>query len=104
MSLPARALAKAIRAAFGTFPGLIGIEPLARRDWASATFTGARHEVRIVLDGPGAEAAADRFLAGLDDHDFALRDHFVASAALADSRRAPGGVELRIELLIVAAD
>ena len=104
MSLSARRLAQAIWAKFENFPGLVGVEHLSRRDWASATFTGARHGLRITLAGPEADTAADRFIAGLDDHEFDLDRHFVASLALAGDRREGEAVELRVELLVVAAD
>ncbi len=104
MSLSARRLAQAIWAKFGDFPGLVGVEHLSRRDWASATFTGARHGLRITLAGPEADAAADRFIAGLDHHDFDLRGHFVASIALAGDRRGNDAVELSVELLVIAAE
>lgn len=104
MSLSVRALIKAIRRTLGAFADRAVIEHLSRRDWASATFTGARHAVRITLDGPGADAAATGFVAGLDDHEFDLHRHFVASLALAGDRREGGTVELLVELLVIAAD
>ncbi len=104
MSATARALAHAIRTKFENFPGMVGVEPLSRRDWASATFLGERHRLRISLAGAGAEMAADRFIAGLNDDEFDLGAHFVASAALASDRREVAAVELVIELLVIAAD
>ncbi len=104
MSLSVKALAKAIWVKFETFPGMVEIAHLSRRDWASATFVGERHELRITLDGPGAATTADGFIAGLDDHEFDLHGHFIASAALAGDRRQGDTVELLIELLVIVAD
>lgn len=104
MSLSARILSRAIWMKFDKFPGMVGVEHLSRRDWASATFVGERHRLRLSLAGPAAAAAADAFIAGLDDHEFDLGNHFVASVALVGDRREDGSVELLIELLVIAAD
>lgn len=108
MSLSARALSRAMRAECETFPGMapgmVGVEHVSRRDWASATFAGELHRLRLSLAGPESAAAADGFIAGLDDREFDLRGHFVASVALAGERRRDAAVELLVDLLVIAAD
>ena len=62
---PHRALCRAIAA---RYPGLTLVEGRSE-DWASATFSGARHV--LVLTGDDAPA-------GIGEVDFALPGHFVA--------------------------
>jgi hypothetical protein len=104
MRLPVRLLAQAIRAKFEKHAAMVGVEHLSQCDWASATFVGERHRLCISLAGPTAEAVADGFIAGLDDHEFDLAGHVVASIALAGDRRENGAAELLVELLVVAVD
>jgi hypothetical protein len=80
----------------------ICFEEIRSRSWASVTFTGARHELGLRLEGDGAEAAADRLCDGLDTAELNLRGHILADIALI--YRAPadqGGVRLRLEALTV---
>lgn len=49
------------------------------RRWASATFTGARHELTVEMpDGDGAA----RWLAALPEADLPIRGHLVADAVV----------------------
>ncbi|MHA3841193.1 hypothetical protein ACX0GZ_08235 [Sphingomonas aestuarii] len=49
------------------------------RRWASATFTGARHELTVELpDGD----AAERWLAALSEAELPIRGHLVADAVV----------------------
>ncbi|WP_164497932.1 hypothetical protein [Sphingosinithalassobacter portus] len=66
--------------------------------WASATFTGARHN--IVLSAPPSPAL-DTWLAALPEAEFALRGHLVADALVATCRRSQDGVTATIEALTV---
>lgn len=66
--------------------------------WASATFTGARHE--LALDLP-AGAAAQAWLAALPEAELTLRGHLVADLKLIRSTTANGQVALVIEALTV---
>jgi hypothetical protein len=89
---------------FGNFAPVL--EDIRSRSWASATFTGARHMLALRLDGTGADAAADAFLAALDSREFNLRGHIVADIGLVSDERStgPGGaprVRIRIEALTV---
>jgi len=96
-----------LRAISAQFAGLdIGVEEIRSRSWASVTFTGARHEAAIRIEGQGAKAAADRFLDGLGDAEFNLKQHILADIALiSDERRDDeDAVLLQLEALTVEAD
>ena len=85
---------------FVHFAGFV-LEEIRSRRWASVTFQGARHELVFRLEGEGAEAAAARFLSGLDARDFALRGHLVADVSLVAEERRPGFARIRLEALTV---
>lgn len=84
-------------------------EEIVSRPWASATFTGARHEISFRLEGEQAESAASAFAEGLQAAEFALRGHILADILIVDREPAvetAGGtsVRLRIEALTVEVD
>ena len=96
-------LLRAIRASLAV---PMTLEEVRSRAWASVTFVGARHELSLKLDGDGAAAAADQFVAGLEAAEFALRGHIVADIHLEAQQRGTGPdgapfVRLRIEALTV---
>lgn len=63
------------------------------RRWASATFTGARHELTVELpDGD----AAERWLAALPEAELPIRGHLVADAVIL---RTHGEGETRVAAL-----
>lgn len=66
--------------------------------WASATFTGARHQVTITAT---ASPLLDRWLAALPEAEFRLRGHLVADLAVTGERRAGAQVEVELEALTV---
>lgn len=78
------------------------------REWASATFSGARHslDLRIPLAAP--DSGAPSVLAALPDHEFDLVGEIVADCVVSLGRRETGveGCWLlcRIELLTIAED
>ena len=91
-----------LRAIAGAFPGLgFTAEEVWSRNWASVTFTGARHEIAFRIEGPGAEAAAERFVSSLDAREFELRGHIVADISLAARETAAGEAWMRLEVLTV---
>jgi hypothetical protein len=92
-----------LRALRRTFHGVnfVNFERVQSREWASITFTGARHEITIRLGGPDAEATADRFLQNLDAAEFRLRGHILADIALVTLERTDHGVRLHLEALTV---
>jgi hypothetical protein len=95
-------LKRALRAWFTALGAPLTIEALASRPWASITFTGERHRLTLCLPGPGAQAAVDAFLDGLEEREFALRGHLLADIAAAGVEDdAEGQVRLVLEALTV---
>ena len=90
-------LARALCATIATMCG-VAVEARTSRGWASATFSGQRHALRLRLDGPAATAAADRLLGGLDEREFALDGHILADIAPVLDERAADGRRVRLEL------
>lgn len=79
------------------------------REWASATFAGARHSLEFRLPLSGPDAAMPAALAGLPDHEFSLPGDIVAdcSVALRPRVRDTAGhwwLPILIEILTVNAD
>ena len=94
------ALLRAVRGAFACFAGF-AVEEMRSRRWASVTFRGARHELAFRLEGDGAEAEAERFLAGLTASAFQLGGHILADVSLLGEERRPGCARIRLEALTV---
>lgn len=76
-------------------------EEVWSRSWASATFTGSRHEIAFRISGDGADAAAGRFLSGLDAREFQLRGHVVADISLVAREGGSEEARIRLEALTV---
>ena len=95
------AFLKAIRDIFDGFE--FELEEIKSRSWASATFSGARHELTFRIAGDAALAAADDFLANLEAREFTLRGHILADIALISEKRRAGedGVRISLEALTV---
>ncbi|HYD13071.1 MAG TPA: hypothetical protein VEC11_09505 [Allosphingosinicella sp.] len=94
-------LQRALRAGFGALGAAVTIQ-VASRPWASITFAGERHRLTLRLPGPGAQAAVDSFLAGLEEREFALRGHILADIEAAGiEREADGQIRLTLEALTV---
>ncbi|ODP36698.1 hypothetical protein [Sphingomonas turrisvirgatae] len=66
--------------------------------WASATFTGARHD--LVVSAPSS-AATSAWLDRLGEHEFRLPGHLVAELAIVRSHRADDRTTATIEVLTV---
>lgn len=94
-TLLARALAASAEAA--GCPLTIGDVDWSR--WASATFTGARHVLR--LSAPPS-AALIAWIAALPETEFALRGHLVADLTIAAVRH--GGAEIIVELEVLTVE
>lgn len=75
----------------------------AEKRWASVTFTGARHRLALLFDGAEAIEAAERFIAFLPEHEFAILGHLVADATVTevDHRLDPPVMTVRCELLLL---
>lgn len=87
---PARLLLRALRLS-ATAAGVdVAVEHEAETPWASATFVGAQHRVRVTGE------ALDAWLAVLPEADLPVRGHLVASCKVA---RRPGSTTLTILLL-----
>jgi len=71
------------------------------RGWASATFTGTRHE--LTLSAPPSPAL-DAWLAGLSEAEFDTRRELVADLALVARCEAGARVEARLAALTVAVE
>lgn len=82
----------------GNFGGLVRVEPVESVSWASVTFSGARHLLRAVLEGPGSVGAAADFLEIMADLDLPIRGHIVADIALVAEERGDGGAYACLEL------
>lgn len=105
MTQPAStALVRAIRASFTGFAGLISIEELESRNWASVTFSGQRHRLRLGLEGVGAGVVAARFLDGLSEREFDLVGHILVDIVCAGADHAGETVTLTLEALTIEAD
>lgn len=92
------------RALCATFLILATVERHECRDWASVTFSGARHRLVLRLEGEGAAAEADRFLDGLAEREFALEGHILADIALVADERDGQAVRLTLEALTIETD
>jgi hypothetical protein len=98
-------LKRALRLWFTGLGAGVVFESVASRHWASITFAGERHRLIFCLPGPGAQAAVDAFLDGLEDRDFALRGHILADIEAAGIQRdADGQIRLTLEALTVEND
>lgn len=74
------------------------------RAWASATFSGTRHTVRLAFAGDEAVAAGEEFIAALPEHEFAIPRQLVADAAVlcADHVLLPQPMlEVEVQLLLL---
>jgi hypothetical protein len=97
------ALLRALRQALNRdkFDKFIAVEQVNSREWASITFSGARHRITLRVEGEGAADAADGFAAALDATEFRLRGHIVADLVLVGREPAGNGVRLTLEALTV---
>ena len=54
------------------------------RNWASITFAGTRHTLRMAFDTPRAIEGGESLIADLPDHEFALPGRLVADATVSE--------------------
>jgi len=76
----------------------------SERAWASATFSGSRHTVRLAFTGEEAVEAGEQFIAALPEHEFAIPRQLVADAAVisADHVLLPEPLlEVEVQLLLL---
>ncbi len=50
--------------------------------WASITFAGSRHTLRLIFEGSKAVEAGERLVANLPDHEFTIPRQLVADATI----------------------
>ena len=77
------------------------------RSWASITFAGTRHTLRVVFDSPDAIEGGEALIAALPDHEFALPGQLVADATIntVDHVMEPGPtLTVTCELLLLEDD
>lgn len=72
------AILRAVVAIAQPFGAQLVIEELRARDWASLTLTGARHELDVRLDGPGAAAAVAALTAQLPHESISIFGQLLA--------------------------
>ena len=84
--------------------GLGRVEHHAEKSWASITFAGTRHSLRLVFEGAEAVEAGEELIANLPDHEFAIPRQLVADATITDvnSTYSPDPrMEVSCELLLL---
>jgi hypothetical protein len=57
----------------------------SERPWASATFSGSRHQVTLTFTGLEAVAAAEQFIEAVPEHEFEIPGQLVADAAVIEA-------------------
>jgi hypothetical protein len=98
---PAAALAGAL--ADQLAPALVRFGKSASTPWASATFSGARHEVALTITGAGAIDRAHAFVARAADLDFNLGGHIVVDIDIPHYQIVGNDVDMIVECLSVEA-
>ena len=76
----------------------------AERAWASVTFTGSRHIVRLAFAGEEAVQAGERLIDALPEHEFAIPRQLVADAAImavTHTSLPEPRLEVEVELLLL---
>ena len=89
---------------FVTFAPFAKVGEIASAPWASITYSGERHRLKLAFAGPDAAAAADAFLDGLGEREVPLRGHILIDIACVADERGEDGVRLTLEALTVEAD
>lgn len=89
---------------FTAFAGAVTVAAIASKPWASITFSGARHRLRIAFDGPGAVGAAADLLERLDDLEIALPGQLLADLALLAETRSDDGSQASLEVEALTID
>jgi hypothetical protein len=74
------------------------VMPAESTRWASVTFTGARHRLRLVAP---VSSSLDDWLAALPEAEFRLRGHLVADLVVTAESRTGEQAEATLEILTV---
>ena len=91
-------LVRALRAGFAAFGTEACFAERTSRDWASITFSGSRHRLKLRLEGDKAGVAADAQLADLAEARLDLRGHMLVDLAVLLDERDEGGTRVRLVL------
>ena len=70
------------KALVGLGNGHGGIIHHSEKPWASITFSGSRHAIRMVFDGAEAAEAAEELIARLPEFEFSIPGQLVADATI----------------------
>ncbi len=89
-------------------PAVATVARASKTPWASATFSGARHFIRLTISGAQMAQALKGFERSLSDTEFQLDGHIVADFAIirrkTDWHVSPPAVHLELEVLTVETD
>ncbi len=76
----------------------------SERPWASITFNGTRHKLRIQFEGAEQVAVGESFIAQLPEHEFTIAGQLVAEAKIAqvDHQLSPTPqMQVECEILLI---
>jgi hypothetical protein len=85
-------------------PARVTVVDTVVKPWASITFTGARFEFTLLVEGEAATDAALRLKQTIGCSEFSIPGHLVADIIVANMNSDSAGVRLDIEVLTVADD
>ena len=77
------------------------VDSVSTTDWHSATFSGIRSCIKIILPGENAAERANEFAAILPDYEFDLRRYIVADIIVTGITECSGQVTLTVEALLL---
>lgn len=95
------AILRAVAAIVEPYGARLVIEELRARDWASLTLTGARHELEVRLDGPGAAAAVAALAAQLPNESIAIFGQLLAELLVEPGVTDDHGTALILTALVI---
>jgi hypothetical protein len=75
----------------------------SEKSWASITFAGSRHRLKLAFDGDAAIGAGESFIAFLPEHEFAIPGQLVADATVTevDHELHPPRLQVICEILLL---
>ncbi len=94
MSDPATQILREI----GRHVGPVSDPLIQSTDWASATYSGARHVIWFTC---AAGTALDGFLRGISEHEFPMTGHFVADIEVSERVRVGSVERVRLAALTI---
>ena len=81
----------------------ISIRRLQSVEWQSLTFTGERHEISLLINGPDSEAALGLLRNGLSEAIWSLQSHVVADILIVGEQLMnDGSIRVEIEALTLS--